>query len=782
MLFVMIAGVSASDIMDASDNPNNDDSINLVSQESGNDQISNEAISVSNSLSANDDSYSPESEKISSKIKTSNNLSASNSTKTTTKAAAAKTTKTGTSLKPSSTSIYSGQYLVITLKDKNSKALSGQKVLINISKFKNTYTKTTDSKGQVKLAVNPVGSFKLVVSYAGNGNYSSSKYSGTLKVSKSDTSLTVASTSVTMTTPLVVTLKNKKTNEALSGKKIKFVMDRVTYSRTTDAKGQAKLKVNMKYVFNVTVKFDGTGNLKSSKVTKTIKPTKIPVSFVYSANSVKYGHSITVSLKNNLNNKTLSGKKIVVKTSDSKKSTTKTTSSKGTISVPINSVGDVTVSLSYAGDSSYKAASSSKKIKGLKDSSKITSSTGTIPVGDSYTVTLKDSSGKALSNKKIVFTFDGKSYTKTTNSKGQASLAISKGPGTYSVNVSYGGDSYHSGSKLSKNVKTSNSMISIANVIKAATTLRAHVDYTNRFNKSYVVTINGLKYSPDEFAYMMSQAIVKINNGQKSGYVTFKNLTGDYDSKGSSINGNLMKKNYISLANTLISSVNKNNKIPANISTNLGKIEANLYIFGLAKALQFYGEEKYLPKYLILKNSFIKGSSSTTVTQKAKILNCKEAFNATEFEKYLKTGGKSALNSAIVAKAKSLTKGLTSDKAKANAIFKYVRDKVSYSYYSDSKKGAAKTYKTKSGNCCDKANLIVAMCRSVGVYARYSHAQGCTFSSGLVAGHVWAQTYDRATQTWYTADATSSRNSLGKINNWNTKKYSQAKNYVLIPF
>ena len=74
------------------------------------------------------------------------------------------------------------------------------------------------------------------------------------------------------------------------------------------------------------------------------------------------------------------------------------------------------------------------------------------------------------------------------------------------------------------------------------------------------------------------------------------------------------------------------------------------------------------------------------------------------------------------------------------------------------------------------------MCRSVGVYARYSHAQGCKFSSGLYAGHVWAQVYDTRTQTWYSADATSYRNEVGTIKNWNTGSYYKAKTYTLIPF
>ena len=64
--------------------------------------------------------------------------------------------------------------------------------------------------------------------------------------------------------------------------------------------------------------------------------------------------------------------------------------------------------------------------------------------------------------------------------------------------------------------------------------------------------------------------------------------------------------------------------------------------------------------------------------------------------------------------------------------------------------------------------------------ARFSHAQGCRFSSGLVTGHVWAQIY--VDGIWYSADATSTRNSLGNIQNWNTNSFNTLKQYVHLPF
>ena len=159
-----------------------------------------------------------------------------------------------------------------------------------------------------------------------------------------------------------------------------------------------------------------------------------------------------------------------------------------------------------------------------------------------------------------------------------------------------------------------------------------------------------------------------------------------------------------------------------------------------------------------------------------------EIANLTEAQlnAYLKSSGNDALNSAIKTLASKLVSEKSTTWQKAQAIFNYVRDNISYSYYSDSKKGAKSTLSSKSANCCDQANLVVALCRAANIPARFSHGQGCRFSSGLVTGHVWAQIY--VDGVWYSADATSSRNSLGNIKNWNVKSFYSLKQYAHLPF
>lgn len=148
--------------------------------------------------------------------------------------------------------------------------------------------------------------------------------------------------------------------------------------------------------------------------------------------------------------------------------------------------------------------------------------------------------------------------------------------------------------------------------------------------------------------------------------------------------------------------------------------------------------------------------------------------------KYLYGGGYAKITKSIRKLSKKLTSKYSTKLEKATAIFNYVRDNLGYSYYANSKKGAAKTLKTKKGNCCDHSNLIVALCRASKIPARYSHAKGCKFGSGLVTGHVWAQIYVNG--RWYSADGTSYRNNLGHISNWNTKSYHRHRTYRNIPF
>ena len=138
-------------------------------------------------------------------------------------------------------------------------------------------------------------------------------------------------------------------------------------------------------------------------------------------------------------------------------------------------------------------------------------------------------------------------------------------------------------------------------------------------------------------------------------------------------------------------------------------------------------------------------------------------------------------NQAIKSKARALTKGLKTNLEKAKAIFKFVRDNIKYTYYNNSKKGAALTLKSRSANCSDQTNLLVALCRASGIPIRYVHGLNCYFlRSKHTYGHTWAQIL--IDNIWYAADTTSSSNTLGFIKNWNVKKYNLVSLTALLSY
>ena len=96
-------------------------------------------------------------------------------------------------------------------------------------------------------------------------------------------------------------------------------------------------------------------------------------------------------------------------------------------------------------------------------------------------------------------------------------------------------------------------------------------------------------------------------------------------------------------------------------------------------------------------------------------LNEIQSLTSAQLAQYLKASGNDAINSQIQTLANQLTSGKSTVWAKAEAIFNWVRDNVKYEYYANTKYKATGTLSNKRGNCCDHANLIVALCRAADI-------------------------------------------------------------------
>uniref|UniRef100_UPI000B2A072C transglutaminase-like domain-containing protein n=1 Tax=Methanobrevibacter arboriphilus TaxID=39441 RepID=UPI000B2A072C len=147
------------------------------------------------------------------------------------------------------------------------------------------------------------------------------------------------------------------------------------------------------------------------------------------------------------------------------------------------------------------------------------------------------------------------------------------------------------------------------------------------------------------------------------------------------------------------------------------------------------GKKKKSQKYLIVKETWKK---------KTKKVNKYD-------NPYLKKSTNCEVkNKTIKDKAKEITKKYKTRYYKANAIWNWVRKNIKYNenhHYS-----AFKTLTKKSGSCQGHSNLIVAMCRALGIPAKYESKFRYNTKTNKHEAHVWALVY--VNNKWYVADGT----------------------------
>ena len=392
-------------------------------------------------------------------------------------------------------------------------------------------------------------------------------------------------------------------------------------------------------------------------------------------------------------------------------------------------------------------------------------------------IVVLDSNNKPISGQTVKFTVNSQNYAGTTASDGSVTFKVNYPVGNYSVSYSYDGDNSNApaSGKTSLNVKKITS-ISIKNLVSAANTVKNQYQSNGKLPAS--VTAGGVTFTMPEFLYVLSQAIVQLGNSNTKDVGIMTGVKAPGSPSGDTISSKqLVKADYITLAQNIVNYIKTNKQAPNYASSSVGKIIYEELVDATARIVAFYGNnDNYMPNYVTINYGSGSGGGGGSVTGTG--LNEKNTIK--DLAAYLKaTTNCQVGNTKIKNVLKTLYKDSDSDSVKAQAIYNYVRDKISYTFYYNTKHGAVGTLDAKSGNCVDQAHLLVAMFRTAGLHARYVHGT-CTFSSGSTYGHVWAQVL--IGNTWTVADPTSTRNSLGNIVNWNTKSFSLKGIYREIQF
>lgn len=461
------------------------------------------------------------------------------------------------------TYLKSNEKLIANLSDEEGNAIANKTLTLTINS--KDYTQTTDGNGQAKFAISLTkeGTYDAVVSFAGDESYLES--SGQAKVTVKKTATKIMSSNLNMIPNRAeyysITLKDANGN-AVANQKVTFSVNGKTYTRTTNSKGVAK--VNLKFsqdkkTYTIKIAFKGSNKYKavsksnkitvkySSKTAKLVTPTvTIPPNT---------SQAYTVTLKDE-NSNGIANQKVTIKVNG--KSYTKTTNSKGqaSINVKFSSLKSYKVSASYAGNNVYKKASSTGNIKVAKTATKITAPTVSMfsNEADKYTVTLKTGEGKAIAKQKLTIKVNGKTYTKTTDSKGQVSLSLTLfSEKTYPVTVNYAGTDIYKASKATGSIIVSKRVASVIESYNRTFSKDMPIDYSITLkdgsgnalaNQTISYSVNGNEFSQgtddngkikidfanqtgESFKIVMSYAGTdKIKSTSKTSTVTISNETG----------------------------------------------------------------------------------------------------------------------------------------------------------------------------------------------------------------------------------------------------------------
>ena len=315
-------------------------------------------------------------------------------------------------------------------------------------------------------------------------------------------------------------------------------------------------------------------------------------------------------------------------------------------------------------------------------------------------------------------------------------------------------------SNLYTNQSSTNTQIKFTmdQIKNAALSIKSFIDANHRLPN--YVTIATKQVTMPDMLRLMTASVLQLKSGVKTP-VTLKDLDSPPDSTGDIINGTIKKSEYLTIAQKIKSFIDTNGIAPNYATSSLGKIQYESAVYMYSKILGFYSTNKRLPNCVTI--------DPWTVTSLP-----------SDMLKYLEpTDNCQSDNPKIKSLASSLTKGMSTTYAKGTKIFNWVRDNLGYSFYYNTRYGAVGTLNAMTGNCVDTSHLLIALARAAGIPARYVHGE-CTFSSGTVYGHVWAQLYING--KWYDADGISIRNSLGIINNWDKNKSTIEGTYSELPF
>ena len=144
---------------------------------------------------------------------------------------------------------------------------------------------------------------------------------------------------------------------------------------------------------------------------------------------------------------------------------------------------------------------------------------------------------------------------------------------------------------------------------------------TNHRLPNYV-TISTHQVTMPQFLQLITANLLNINKGLNTP-VTLKTVTSPVNTTETVKSGNILKSEYLTLAQTIQTSISSTGKAPSYVNSSLGKIKFDNLVYSYSKILNFQNTNQRLPNYVSVTpwTSISTTTPTTTTTNVQSILN-----------------------------------------------------------------------------------------------------------------------------------------------------------------
>ena len=139
------------------------------------------------------------------------------------------------------------------------------------------------------------------------------------------------------------------------------------------------------------------------------------------------------------------------------------------------------------------------------------------------------------------------------------------------------------------------STVTVKQVAFAASIVKTFIDKNNTLPN--YVTISNQQITVPQFLYQLAKATIQVNSGVTTS-ITISNVNSSPAPSGNFTSGKILKSEYLSIAQTLISFITTNSRTPNYVNTSLGKMSYTSVVYLFSKIMNFYDTNNRLPNYV----------------------------------------------------------------------------------------------------------------------------------------------------------------------------------------